>query len=201
MTRCWHKKKNLGLQHFSQNHAFNSSPVDEPNPFSKARQPFLVSWFLCGRETNTSPVIWALMSKFPNCDYPGVQEMHHLYTSFPGPILRAQPAAGWGGLRSRLPNGSEISRAEEDAPRCGSATASLGRSLRENVRPEGAGQLGVFLTWWYQRGFSSERFHQMKGSINNFHRKRRESWPSDSISGRDRLSLARRNITIPGKIW
>lgn len=38
----------------------------------------------------------------------------------------------------------------------------------------------------------------MKGSINKILRKRRESWPHDNISGRGRLSLARRNIVIPG---
>lgn len=64
------------------------------------------------------------------------------------------------------------------------------------VKPEGAGQLGVFLI----RGFSSESLHQRKGSINTFIRKKRECWPWDSINGRDRLSLARRNTAIPGNI-
>ncbi|KAG7240515.1 hypothetical protein INR49_026799 [Caranx melampygus] len=61
---------------------------------------------------------------------PAVQERHHLYRSFPGPTLRTTPAGCM--LWLRLLNGHGINRAEDDTPRCGSATGSPGTPLQEN---------------------------------------------------------------------
>lgn len=143
--------------------------------------------FFVAERGSRSPVILVLMSKFPNEKYPGVQEMHRPCTSFPGPIWR-DPVWQDGGLRSRLPNGSE----KQDAPvRC-SAAGSPGTPLTENFGPcrascqtrrsQAAGCVSdpmIPARLFYR----SESLHQMMGSINNFLRERRESWPRDSIDG------------------
>lgn len=75
-----------------------------------------------------------------------------------------------GGLRSRLPNGSEISRAGEDAPHCGSATGSPGRPLRENFSLRSLlsdqKEPDSWVCFWPDD--TSVSLHQKKGSINNF---------------------------------
>lgn len=113
--------------------------------------------------------------------------MHNFLDPFRGPCLLS-----WG-LRSRLPNGSEISRAEEDAPCCGSATGPPGRPLRENFSlrslssdqkesdswvcswPDDTSQGGVFF-------FQVLHPRQTKGSNNNLLGKRRRSWPLKTAS-------------------
>lgn len=77
--------------------------------FWKVCQSFLEPGFLYGREASRSPMIWVLMSKFPNCDFvyriswrAGNASFAHIisWTHFGGPC----PLDG--GLRSRVPNGS-----------------------------------------------------------------------------------------------
>lgn len=104
------------------------------------------------------------------------------------------------GLWSRLPNSHGGNTTEGDAPHCYTISQeAISRELqptRPVVRPKGASQMGIFLTWWYHWRFSTESLCQKRGSINNLG-KSRESWPWDSINGWDRFSPARRNRMIP----